>query len=182
MDRKQRKRVSAGTRIFIMAVSLSLVFMMLFGIYSYFIIRGNAVSVIRENVGGVFLALIAAAIAGSLLLGLGMTYGVERLLSFLLKRLVTDMQQICEGGQLNFAARKHKKDDPIGMVYEYYAKVVGVTDELLAEINQISQKRKEGETSVRIDEKKYRGAYYGAAQNVNTMMDIGDYKNRIRIV
>jgi len=181
MDRKQRKRVSAGTRIFILAVSLSLVFMLLFGIYSYFIIRSNAVSVIRENVG-VFLSLAAAAIAGSLLLGLGMAYGIERLLSFLLKRLLTDMQQICEGGQLNFAARKHKKDDPIGMVYEYYAKVVGVTDELLTEINQISQKRKEGETGVRINEKKYRGAYYGAAQNVNTMMDIGDYKNRIRIV
>jgi len=169
-------------RIIVLVGPLSLVYMILFGIIGYSVINNYLIGTNSANMAGIVVALIAAVIAASLVLGLSIWHGVERLLSYSLKRLVADMQQICDGGKLSFTARKHKKDDPIGLLYEYYAKVIGVTDEFLSDITDISQKRKKGETGVRLNETKYKGSYFGAAQNVNNMMSLADSNTRFRIV
>jgi len=182
MERKKRNRVSLNMRIFRLVAPLSLVFMMLFGIFSYMIISSNAVSINPENTTGVLFAVIAVVIIASLLLALSVRYGTERLLSYSLKRLIADMQQICDEGKLSFAARKHKKEDPIGMLYEHYAKVIGVAVEFLSDIEDVSKKRKTGEAGTRINESKYIGAYFGAAQNVNTMMDLESHRSLLNVM
>ena len=180
MEGKKKRRISSGMRIFIMAASLSLVFVAVFAVVSYIIISGNTSGVSSENMAGVVIQLVAVVIAIGLLLGLGIWYGMDHLLTFMMKRLISDMQQICEGGKLTFAARKQKKEDPIGLLYEYYAKFINTTGELLTDINEISIKRGDGDVDVKLDEMKYKGVYFGAAQNVNNLMGLSDYKNLIR--
>jgi len=179
MEKKNKKRISLGMRVFILVTLLSAVFMVLFGIINYFIISSSAESITFTNTAVVIIVSILTVIVVSLLLGLCVKYRMQRLLSFTMGRLVSDMQKICEGGELTFSARKHKKDDPVGLVYEYYAKVVGVTGELLADISDVSQKIRDGDANKRLNEKKYKGPYYGAAQNVNNMLGSGNYMSRM---
>lgn len=174
--------MSLNMRIIRFVAPLSLAFMVLFGIFSFIILSSNAVSVNTEHAVGVVLALVAIVIVISLLLAFSVRYGTERLLSYSLKRLIADMQQVCEEGKLSFAARKHKKEDPIGMLYEHYAKVIGVAVEFLSDIDDVSKKRNKGEAGTRINESKYIGVYYGAAQNVNTMIDLESHRSVLNVM
>ena len=182
MSKGGRTRISLGIRIFLLVAPLSLVFMVLFAVLGYIILSNNTVNANYENVSSIVILLVVTVIVLSLLLGLVIWRLTKRLLAFSTHRIITDMQQLSDGGKLSFVARKSKKGDPIGLLYEYYAKFIGVTGALLSEISDISRKRKEGKMDERLDESRYKGDYFGAAQNVNTMIDLGAHQSRIKFI
>jgi len=182
MNKQNKNRISSGMRIFILAMSTGLVFLILFAVLNYVILSNSAVNFNIESTAETVILLVTTALVVSFLLGLCLWYGMSKLLSFFMKRLISDMKQICEGGKLSFTTRKHTKDDPISMLYEYFSRIIGATDELLNDINEISVRYNDGDTGVKLDPIKYKGAYYGAAQNVNTMIDLGGVRGRHGVV
>ena len=171
MEKKNRKRIPWGLRMFIITVAFNIAFFSLFGAFVYILFDGGP--------PGTALALIIIIIAMSLLLGLCVHYGTRRVLSYTLRRLVTDMQHL-EEGELTFIARKNYKKDEIGYLYASYAKAVGVVGALFNDINTVSMKRLNEGVDAQLDASKYKGAYFGAATSVNSMMHFEDVRRSLR--
>ena len=126
MDKKNKKRIPWGLRMFLITVALNVAFFGLFAAFVYIMFDGGPT--------GLALELIVIVIAMSFLLGLCVHYGTRRVLSYSLRRLVTDMQHL-EEGELTFIARKNYKNDEIGFLYANYAKAVGAIGTLFSDIN-----------------------------------------------
>jgi len=173
MEKKNKVRIPWGLRMFIITVAFNIAFFGLFGAFAYIMFDGGP--------PGTALALVITIIAMSLLLGLCVHYGTRRVLSYALRRLVTDMRHI-EEGELTFVARRNYKNDEIGLLYASYAKAVDVMGALFSDIDAVSMKRINDGVDARLDTSKYKGAYFGAATSVNSMMHFEEARTALRTV